>query len=121
MFDAPLALAGRTFSDSMDAAKADAHEFGLDAVEGERARSKRLGAERRAEFAQPPCCCLCDSDVEDPYHVLVTCSDAATVGARAKFLRSVPDLLAHLVLASASPPSIGSPCLQAQLTGDSST
>ena len=97
MFDAPLALPGRTFSDSMDAAKADAHEFGLDAVEGERARSKRLGAERRAEFAQPPCCCLCDSDVEDPYHVLVTCSDAATVGARAKFLRSVPDRLAHLV------------------------
>ena len=97
MFDAPLALPGRTFSDSMDAAKADAHEFGLDAVEGERARAKRLGLERRADIAQLPCCSLCDSDVEDPYHVLVTCSDAATVAARAKFLQSVPDRLAHLV------------------------
>ena len=97
MFDAPLAVAGRSFSESMEAAADEAREFGLDAFEGERARAKRLAVERRAETSLRPPCCLCNADVEDPYHVLVVCSNSATVAARTAFLDGVPERLSQII------------------------
>jgi hypothetical protein len=97
MFDAPLAVPGRTFAECMEAATTDAREFGLDAFEGERSRARRLGDERRMESSLRIPCSICNEHVEDPYHVLVECPEPATVAARAVFQQGVPEHVERIV------------------------
>jgi hypothetical protein len=97
MFDAPIAAPGRTFSEQLTVETAEANAAGNGVWEGGRARANRLGAERRAEVAQRRRCALCDTDVEDPYHVLVACTEPNTVAARASFTRSVPERLQRIL------------------------
>jgi len=97
MFEAPIAAPGRTFSERMEAETAEAAESGDGAWEGAKARASRLGAERRAEAQRSQHCTLCGTDVEDPYHVLVACTEPSTVVARHAFTQGLPQRLCHLL------------------------
>ena len=97
MFNAPIAAPGRTFFEQMEAEAAEADADGTGVWEGEKARATRLGDERRAEARKCTPCTLCGTDVEDPYLVLVSCSDPGTVDARAEFIRDLPARLQHLL------------------------
>ena len=99
MFDAPIAAPGRTFSEQMDAEAAEMEAAGPNVreAEGKKARASRLGDRRRTEAKSSPPCPLCGEDVEDPYHVLVSCTEPGTVAARADFTRKLPERLAHLL------------------------
>lgn len=96
MFDAPLAVPGRSFSELLDLAVEEAGVTGVSPVESNKALAARIGSERRQETSQLPPCCLCGLDVEDPYHVLVVCTDPATIVARSTFIRDAPQRLATL-------------------------
>ena len=106
MFDAPLAAPGRTFSEAMDLATVEGLAAGDGVWESKRATSRRLGAERRSEAASCPPCSLCGVDVEDPYHVLVSCTDAGTIAAREAFTRSLPDRIAYILRLLLLPPHV---------------
>ena len=96
MFDAPLAVPGRSFTEQLGLASEEADDGGAGALESNKVRAARVGAERRQEFSQMSPCCLCGCNVEDPYHVLVECPDVATVAARYEFTRGAPQRLATL-------------------------
>ena len=97
MQDAPIAAPGRTFAERMIAASAAAAAANGRAPEGTKARAARVGAQRRLEAAQTPLCTHCGTDVEDPYHVLVVCSDPQTVAARNSFIDGLPERLSRLL------------------------
>ena len=97
MFDAPIAAPGRTFSEQLAVEADEAKAAGDGVWEGEKARASRLGAERRALAALSPRCPLCGADIEDPYHVLVACTEANTAAARAAFTTGLPERLVHLL------------------------
>ena len=42
-------------------------------------------------------CTLCGADVEDPYHVLVSCTDPGTLAAREAFTQSLPQRIDHIL------------------------
>ena len=106
MLDPPIAAPGRTFSESLAVENAEAGASGVDSWEGAKSRASRLGAERRVEAAACPPCTLCGADAEDPYHVLVACSDPSTVAARAAFTADAPERLGRLMRLCVLPPHV---------------
>ena len=57
MFDAPLAVSGRTYSERMDLDVLEADDLGIESLESNKARGKRIGQEHRVEMKLlVPCC-----------------------------------------------------------------